>query len=309
MKVARLEYPVYTLDNRLLLSAETELTAKTMKELIATNKDKSYKKLPFLEYGTVHRDIIRLFQKPPYDAIFREEEKTFALSLMRKINFITPVLEFIDYFKKYDSYTCRHILMVFALSTILVRDLITKSKDWIVEAMAGTMHDLGKICVPLHILKKTNPISRSEKNILEHHAMAGFVLVSYFLRDSRSIAARVAKEHHERKDSSGYPQGILLKDRMVEIVAACDVYDALLSLRPYRPTPYDNRTALEVVTEMAQKGKLNWKVVQALVSHNRKDRPHFRECVVSAEKRGTPPSNSLYGKIIEDDPIAGKKSR
>lgn len=309
MKAAKLDYPVYTLDNRLLLSAGTQLTAKILEELIATNKGKSYQKLPFLEYGTVYQDIIRSFQEPPYDAIFKKEEKTFALSLMRKINFITPVLEFIDHFKKCDSYTCRHILMVFALSTILVRDLIKKSKDWIAEAMAGTMHDLGKTCVPLHILKKTNPISRTEKNILEHHASAGFVLISYFLRDSRSFAARVAKDHHERKDGSGYPLGILLKDRMVEIIAACDVYDALLSLRPYRPTPYDNRTALEVMTEMAQKGKLSWKVVQALVSHNRKDRPHFRECVVSAEKRGTPPSNSLYGKIIDDDHITGKGSR
>ncbi|GAH62882.1 unnamed protein product, partial [marine sediment metagenome] len=82
---------------------------------------------------------------------------------------------------------------------------------------------------------------------------------------------------------------------------ACDVYDALLSPRPYRPTPYDNRTALEEIIEMAQVGKLSWEVVQTLVSHNRKDRPHFRECVVSTEKRGTPPANSLYGVIVKRD--------
>jgi HD-GYP domain-containing protein (c-di-GMP phosphodiesterase class II) len=127
------------------------------------------------------------------------------------------------------------------------------------------------------------------------------VLLSYLLQDPRSFAARVAKEHHERRDGSGYPLGISLRDRMVEIIAACDVYDALLSPRPYRPIPYDNRTALEEIIEMAQGGKLSWDVVKTLVSHSRKDRPHFRECRVSTEKRGIPPPDNLYGVIADED--------
>ncbi|OGD12390.1 MAG: hypothetical protein A2Y86_03340 [Candidatus Aminicenantes bacterium RBG_13_62_12] len=301
MKAAVLEYPVATLDNRVLLPAGTRLSANILKELTAMNRDASYRKHSILDHDAVRQDINRLFQEPPYSAIFKKEEKTFALTLMRKMRFVAPLLEIIDYFDQNDSYTYRHILMVFALSTILVRDLMTKSEDRITEAMAGILHDLGKICVPLSVLKKSNPISRTEKNMLEHHALAGFVLVGYFLRDAGGFAARVAKGHHERKDGSGYPLGVLLKDRMVEIIAACDVYDALLSPRPYRPTPYDNRTALEAITEMAKKRKLSWKVVKALISHNRKDRPHFRECMVSAEKRGAPPKNSLYGNIIDND--------
>ena len=88
---------------------------------------------------------------------------------------------------------------------------------------------------------------------------------------------------------------------MVEIIAACDVYDALLSPRPYRPTAYDNRTALEEITEMAQMGKLSWEVVKALVSHNRKDKPPFQECQVSTEKRGTPPEDNMYGVVVEEE--------
>jgi HD-GYP domain-containing protein (c-di-GMP phosphodiesterase class II) len=187
------------------------------------------------------------------------------------------------------------------MSTIMARDLLEKSEDWIMEIMAGTIHDLGKICVPPKILKKDDPLTAAEKRILEHHALAGFVLLSYFLQDLRSFAGRVAKEHHERRDGSGYPLGISLRDRMVEIIAACDVYDALISPRPYRITPYDNRTALEEITEMAQGGKLSLEVVQTLVSHNRKDRPHFQECKVSTEKRGTPPADNLYGVIVKRD--------
>ncbi|TEU05343.1 MAG: HD domain-containing protein [Candidatus Aminicenantes bacterium] len=301
MNTAKLDYPVHTLDNRLLLPAGKLLTSEALDELIATNKGTSYQVLPFLEYGTVYQDILRLLQKPPYCVIFDELKSKIVLNLMKKINFIPPVLESLDYFKENDFYTYRHSLMVFAMSTIMARDLLEKSEDWIMEAMAGTIHDYGKICIPLQILNKSDPLTRTDRSILEHHALAGFVLLSYLLKDHRSFAARVAKEHHERRDGSGYPLGISLRDRMVEIIAACDVYDALLSPRPYRPIPYDNRTALEEIIEMAQGGKLSWDVVQTLVSHNRKDRPHFRECRVSTEKRGIPPADNLYGIIAHED--------
>ena len=303
MEATKLDYPVYTLDNRLLLPAGKQLTSEALDELIATNKGTSYQALPFLEYGTVYQDILRLLQKSPYYVIFGELKRTIALSVMKKISFIPPVLESLKYFKENDFYTYRHTLMVFAISTIMARDLLEKSEDRIMEVMAGTIHDYGKICVPLQILKKSDPLTRTDRSILEHHALAGSALLSYLLQDRRSFAARVAKEHHERRDGSGYPLGISLRDRMVEIIAACDVYDALVSPRPYRTTPYNNRTALEEITEMAQEGKLSWEVVQTLVSHNRKDRPNFRECRVSSEKRGIPPADNLYGVIADKDPV------
>ena len=297
-KTAMLDYPVLTLDDRLLLPAGKELTSKALDELIATNKGTSFQELSFLEYGTVKQDMLHILQKPPCNIMLN---RTVTLTLMKKLRFIPPTLEFLDYFKESDFYTYRHSLVVFATSTSLARDLLEEPEDWIVEVMAGAIHDFAKISVPLQILRKKDPLTRAERNILEHHALAGFVLLSYYLQDRQSFAARVAKEHHERIDGSGYPLGISLKDRMVEIIAACDVYDALLSPRPYRPTAYDNRTALEEITGMAQEGKLSWEVVQCLVSHNRKDRPHFQECQVSTEKRGTPPADNLYGVIVEKE--------
>lgn len=303
MGLPKLNYPVYTLDNRLLLPAGKEPTSDALDELIATRKGTSYQVLPFFDYSTVYQDVLHLLRIPPYSIIFEEPERTTALSIMEKISIIAPVLESLDHFKGCDFYTYRHILLVFALSTIVARDLLESSEDWITEAMAGTIHDLGKICVPLQILKKSDPLTRTDRGIVEHHTLAGFVLLSYLLQDHRSFAAQVAKEHHERRDGSGYPQGILLRDRMVEIIGACDIYDALLSPRPYRVTPYDNRTALEEITEMARVGKLGWELIQALVSHNRKDKPHFRQCRVSTEKRGTPPADNLYGVIVDEDPV------
>ena len=71
--------------------------------------------------------------------------------------------------------------------------------------------------------------------------------------------------------------------------------------RPYRPTSYDNRTALEEITEQARQGKIGWEVVQALVVYNRKSRSHYRDCKVSVEKRGTPPVDNQYGIFAPED--------
>ena len=82
---------------------------------------------------------------------------------------------------------------------------------------------------------------------------------------------------------------------MVEIVAICDIYDALTSQRPYRPISFDNRSALENITLMAERNEVSWEVVQALVAHNRKGKPRFNECSVSLDKRGIIPPNNVYG--------------
>ena len=93
------------------------------------------------------------------------------------------------------------------------------------------------------------------------------------------------------------PRGIQLTDRMVEIMVVSDVYDALISPRPYRPVSYDNRTALEEITKMAEMNKIGWEAVKSLVAHNRKVKPRPSEVRVSSEKRGTPPLPNFHGVV------------
>ena len=209
----------------------------------------------------------------------------------------------LDYFKNNDRYTYRHKLMVFALSALLAQYLVADSKDMLREATAGPCHDFGKTNVPLKILKKRDPLTRNEKKLLEHHAIAGYVLLAYYLKDEKNLSARVARDHHERRDGSGYPLGITLKDRLVEIVAVSDIYDALIASRPYRPEPFDNRTALEEITEIAHRGAISWDIMRLLVALNRQDKPHYMECTVSVEKRGKPPVENVYGITLSEDTL------
>lgn len=295
------DHPVFTLDKREILPAGASLS-ESMGAVTQDFGGGPLETYPMLKYGTVLEDLLHLLTQPPYSVIFGQRKETVdLLKFMESIHIITPVLESLGYFRGKDFYTYRHILMVFSLSTLLAHELVRDYGELIREAATGPMHDFGKICVPLEVLKKSEPLTRRERSLLEHHSLAGYVLLCHYLGDKQSLSARVARDHHERKDGSGYPRGINLDDLMVEIVAASDIYDALISPRPYRPTPYENRTALEEITAMAERGELGWAVIQVLVAFNRKDKPCYKDCNVSVERRGTPPSDNLYGKTKEDE--------
>ncbi len=302
MNALKLNYPVYTVDKQLLLPAGTFLSKETLEYLIYSDKIKSHHTYPLVKYGTVRDDLLRQMRRPPYDVMFAGEGTVEeVMAMFEKVNFAMPVLQSLDYFKRDDYHTYCHLLVVFVLSALLAKDLLPDYRAWANGVSAGPTHDIGKICVPLNVLRKVAPLTRTERNMIDHHAAAGYVLLSHYQKDPKSIAAVVARDHHERKDGSGIPCGRPLTDRLVEIIVVCDVYDALISPRPYRAMAYDNRTALEEVTKMAEMNKIGWEVVQSLVAHNRKDKPKYREVKVSGEERGCPPSPNFHGVVQEDN--------
>ena len=302
MDTLRLNYPVHTPDNQLLLPAGTVLSTETLEDLISSSKATSYQTCPLLKYENVKNDLLRQMERPPYDLIFSRGQKIEeVMTMLEKVQMLIPVLQSLDYFKRDDYHTYCHALMVFALSALIARDLSPDYREWIDIVSTGPTHDIGKICVPPHVLKKVTPLTRAERSMIDHHPVAGYILLSYFHKDPKNIAAMVARDHHERKDGSGKPRGIPLTDRMVEIIVVCDVYDALISPRPYRPVSYDNRTAIEEITKMAETNKIGWDAVKSLVAHSRKEKTKFSEVKVSSEKRGTPPPTNFHGVVDEAD--------
>ena len=300
MSTLTLRHPIHTLDNQLLFPKGALLSAEALDGLISLNKYSSQQGNYITQHGSIRKESLHFLSNPPYNIIFTDLRKIANfLNLIDSVRLAPPFLESLDYFKRYDFYTYRHVLLVFALSSLLAQYLIPDYKSRVLEAATGPTHDIGKICVPLHVLKKSTPLTRTEWGMLEHHAVAGYVLLSYYLKDIRNIATIVARDHHERKDGSGYPSGIHQTDSMVEIITVSDIYDALISKRPYRPVSYDNRTALEEITSMAEKNKIGWGAVKALVALNRRDKPHYSDIRVSKEKRGTSPQNNLYGIIAD----------
>lgn len=295
-------HPVHTLDQQQLFPSGTVVTRELLKSCIDSDMTVSYRSHPLIEYGSVRQDLIHFITPPPFNVIFDEPgtlQEVFGI--VEQVSLPIPFLESLDFFRKHDAYTYRHILVVFALSALLTKDLIPQFSDQVRNISTSPIHDIGKISVPLHILKKRTPLTRQERDILMNHTTAGYVLSCYYLRDTEHSTAIVARDHHERRDGSGHPRGIRLNDLMVEIIAVCDVYDALISPRPYRPVSFDNRTALEEITAMAEKNKIGWEVVKALIARNRKHKPHYGESMVSLEKRGVPPKDNIYGIIDEGE--------
>lgn len=293
---------VTTLDGKELLPAGTIVTEQVAADIAELGQMQPSEELELLAYGTVRSDLRRFLNIPPYQEIFSDQavvEKLF--SSMQKVHLPLPLLKALDYFRQYDFHTYRHILMVFNLSSLLVQDLGVASHQPDAYFIAGPSHDFGKISVPLHVLKKAGPLTLQEKQLVKYHPVTGYILLSYYLGDHLHPAALVARDHHERRDGSGYPRGISEIEPVAELVAACDVYDALLSPRPYRPLSYDNRTALEELTRMAASGALGWSCVEALVACNRIGRPSVDQVVVSLDVRGTPPIGNSYGVVLDDE--------
>jgi len=301
MEPIKSPFPITTLDGRVLFSAGEFISRERIDALIAESPPFSPKAWSILDYGSIKQDLLFFISSPPYNCIFEGSDRmTELLDIMKNITLAEPVLEMLDYFEANDFFTYRHMLMVFALTVIIARDLVPDYRFKVSESAYGPTHDFGKICVPLEILRKKDPLTRHELQHLRHHALAGYVLLSYYLKDPDSAAALVARDHHERRNNSGYPRGIALDDRIVEIVTVCDIYDALISMRPYRSASYDNRTALEILTDMAEIGEIDWVIVKTLIAHNRRSKPEPGQTVISDEKRGKSPQGNCYGIIVDN---------
>jgi hypothetical protein len=102
-------------------------------------------------------------------------------------------------------------------------------------AIGGLLHDIGKLSVPDAVLQKPGPLDDDEFAVIKQHPERGRVLLNE-LGGFDDLVGRLVLDHHERLDGSGYPRGLTggRLDTATRILAVCDVYDALVSPRPYR---------------------------------------------------------------------------
>jgi HD-GYP domain-containing protein (c-di-GMP phosphodiesterase class II) len=114
--------------------------------------------------------------------------------------------------------------------------------------IAGRLHDLGKVWVSRDILDKPGPLTEREWAEVRHHPRTASRL--FQIAELHDLAD-IVLAHHERPDGAGYPDGVPSGETPLEaqIVAVADVYDAMLSTRPYAPplTPDEARLELERV--------------------------------------------------------------
>jgi CRP-like cAMP-binding protein len=137
----------------------------------------------------------------------------------------------------HDDTTGRHIASMSRLSHRLAvaAGLDPERAEMLLQASA--LHDIGKIGIPDRVLLKPGALDDEEWALMQTHTTLGSQLLSGSRSEVVQMAERIALTHHERWDGGGYPTGLAGEDIPIEsrICTICDVFDALVSERPYKP--------------------------------------------------------------------------
>jgi putative nucleotidyltransferase with HDIG domain len=169
--------------------------------------------------------------------------------------------------RQYHESTYQHCLIVTGVSTAFGTSHGMRKSDVLILTIAGLLHDIGKAQIPLDILDKPWKLTSEEFEVIKRHPAIGY---DYLCSQNTVISPEVfdvVRHHHEYLDGSGYPDGLQgqqIKD-LTRILTICDVYGALVERRPYR-APKSAEMALDILTDMAQDGKVEYDLVRALAT-------------------------------------------
>ncbi|MBI4292740.1 MAG: HD domain-containing protein [Betaproteobacteria bacterium] len=134
-----------------------------------------------------------------------------------------------------DPYTAGHQRRVAELAAAIAGEMGLKSSVIQGIRFGALIHDLGKVQVPEELLAKPTGLTKWEFELLKAHPQVGYEIVKD-IQFPWPVAAMI-RQHHERLDGSGYPQGLKGEEILIEarILAVADVVEAMASHRPYRP--------------------------------------------------------------------------
>ncbi|QHT63036.1 HD-GYP domain-containing protein [Paenibacillus lycopersici] len=168
--------------------------------------------------------------------------------------------------KAQGDYTYEHNIGVGVISTMIGKWLQFSEDELAELTMAATLHDIGKVKIPEHILNKPGKLTNEEFELVKKHTIYGYEI----LKKTEGVsyrAALVALQHHEREDGSGYPLGLTADkiDAFSKIVAVADIFHAMSSDRPHQKAlPF-----YEVVRQLRECffGQLDPAIVHALLDN------------------------------------------
>lgn len=138
--------------------------------------------------------------------------------------------------EKRDLYTADHQRKVAVLATRIAIYMGLDKKKTEAIFIAGMLHDIGKIGIPFEILTKPDKLSEIEYEFMKTHVQNTYDILKSI--NFTLPISEIAYQHHERLDGSGYPRNLKKDDIIFEakILAVADVYEAITSHRPYRPS-------------------------------------------------------------------------
>jgi PAS domain S-box-containing protein len=221
----------------------------TVYEIVLT--DKAGRRHNLLVSGTPYRDKQGVIQGAfgIYHDVTHEREAARVLSEHKEAlrnSFFGTAEALSKVIEDRDPYTSGHSTGVAGLAEAIARTMGFPEDRITGIYIAGVLHDIGKMAVPVEILVKPGRLSDMEMSLIQIHPQAGYEILKGI--EFPWPVALAALQHHERMDGSGYPQKLRGKEISLEarILAVADVVDAMTHHRPYRPA-FSQRDAVEEI--------------------------------------------------------------
>ncbi len=157
--------------------------------------------------------------------------RSLAVAMHSGQQIVIPLLQL----KEFDQYTTTHSMNVAVLAMALAESLNLPAREVRTFGVAGLLHDIGKVKIPLEVLTKPGRFTDEERALMNQHPIEGARIILQS-EEALDLPAVVAYEHHIMLNGDGYPKLRLRRDchRASKLVHVCDVYDALRTNRPYR---------------------------------------------------------------------------
>jgi len=163
-----------------------------------------------------------------------------------------------------DRYTGGHCQRLSLYSVLLGSNLQLSQDELVALYRGGFLHDIGKIAIPDSVLLKQGPLTPEEHFLMQSHTVKGEEICKPMLSLSRVLP--IIRNHHERWDGSGYPDGLSGESipLLARILQIADIFDAITTKRPYKSaqSPIE---AMRILDEQARSGLLDARLVEAFL--------------------------------------------
>lgn len=212
--------------------------------------------------GAMDKDFIRNLADDRVEDALREEMPALNVDLNAR-NMLQLCELFALIIDAKSPFTKNHSSGVAKLARLISPYFGIEGEHMYEVMIAAYLHDLGKLSVPLDLLEKPGPLTPDEYRVMQHHSEVTAELLGKV--KGLDYIARWCEAHHEKLNGSGYPHGIDATQIAFEsqIIAVCDIYQALTEERPYRSKlPPDE--AFVILDQMVDEGALNPEIVEKI---------------------------------------------
>lgn len=257
---------VYTMSNQLIIAAGTIITDKVITRLkfysihqifisVDEDEDESLPEVPlktelyaekvkkseeFKKFSSSLLASSSNFRKQ-VSRLVDNNEKINEDQLLFDVNSVLTharngahVFDMLHCLRNQDDETYLHCLNVALISNVMGRWMHFSRRDLDTLTLCGLLHDIGKLAIPLEIIRKPSKLTSEEYSTIKTHPVQGYNILR--AQNANIHIQMSAMMHHERCDGSGYPMGIKSDqiDRFAKIVMIADVYEAMTAARVYR---------------------------------------------------------------------------